>query len=140
MALSTHTDVFPILADLANLFPVSDLEQAALAQLPMQIRDVEAGVDIVGEGERPSRCCALFDGFACTYRIGTDGRRRITAFHLPGDMPDLRSLHLGVPGGSNEGVLRVGDERVLASDPDEELGQPWLGRYSRHRIEAWPVS
>jgi CRP-like cAMP-binding protein len=62
----------------------------------MQVMDLRADQDIVREGDRPTRSCALLEGFACTYKITEEGRRQITAFHISGDIPDLQSLHLKV--------------------------------------------
>jgi CRP-like cAMP-binding protein len=50
----------------------------------------------VREGDRPSRCCALIEGFACRSKMTSDGKRQIFAFHVPGDIPDLQSVHLRV--------------------------------------------
>jgi CRP-like cAMP-binding protein len=50
--------------------------------------------DIVREGDRPGRCCVLVNGVACWFKVSGDGARQILAIHIPGDMPDLQSLHL----------------------------------------------
>ena len=34
------------------------------------------------------------DGWACRYKIIGEGRRQIFSFHIPGDIPDLQSLHI----------------------------------------------
>jgi CRP-like cAMP-binding protein len=62
----------------------------------MQIMDLGADQDIVREGDRPTRSCLLLEGFACTYKVTGDGKRQIQSFHIPGDIPDLQSLHLRV--------------------------------------------
>ncbi|SCY92571.1 Crp/Fnr family transcriptional regulator [Microvirga guangxiensis] len=48
------------------------------------------------EGDRPSRSCLLLSGFACVYKLTVAGKRQIVSFTLPGDIPDLQSLHLKV--------------------------------------------
>ncbi|WP_425324322.1 Crp/Fnr family transcriptional regulator [Methylobacterium frigidaeris] len=48
------------------------------------------------EKDRPSQCCLLLEGWACRYRMLGDGKRQIFSFHIPGDIPDLQSLHLKV--------------------------------------------
>jgi CRP-like cAMP-binding protein len=60
----------------------------------MQMVAIKADQDIVREGDRPSRSCLLLSGFACTYKMTKDGKRQIVSFNLPGDVPDLQSLHL----------------------------------------------
>ena len=47
-------------------------------------------------GDRPTRCFLVQDGFACSYKITGAGTRQILNFHVPGDVPDLQSLHLDV--------------------------------------------
>jgi CRP-like cAMP-binding protein len=56
---------------------------------PWTIRDVAADQDIVREGERPSQCCVVIEGFQCRYKMLRDGERQIMSFHVPGDIPDL---------------------------------------------------
>lgn len=60
----------------------------------MTVRDIPARTDLIHEGERPEECCVLLDGFAIRYKLAIGGDRRIIAFHVPGDIPDLQSLHL----------------------------------------------
>jgi CRP-like cAMP-binding protein len=71
-------------------------ERAAIERLPMQIADIGADQEIVREGDKPTRCFAVLEGFAMTFKVTGPGKRQIIAFHLPGDMPDLQSLHLEV--------------------------------------------
>src|SRR5215211_3452460 len=75
---------------------VSDDERRAIAALPITVRDLKADADIVRDQDRPSQCCAILEGFACRYKLLPGGRRQIMSFHIPGDIPDLQSLHLEV--------------------------------------------
>ena len=86
----------PIIRKLESIFRVSDEERAALEALPMQVQALKADQDIVREGDRPTRCFALLEGFTATYKMTGEGRRQIHSFHVPGDIPDLQSLHLRV--------------------------------------------
>lgn len=83
-----------VIARMSSVFPLSTAEEAALLDLPLQLADIRADQDIVREGDRPTQCFSLSQGFTCTYKFTGEGRRQIMAFHLPGDMPDLQSLHL----------------------------------------------
>ncbi len=47
-------------------------------------------------GDRPSECCLVIEGFVCRYKLTDQGKRLIFSFHLPGDIPDLQSLHINV--------------------------------------------
>jgi CRP-like cAMP-binding protein len=79
-----------------SVFAVTDDERQALETLPMQLAVIKADQDIVRIGDRPSRCCLILSGFACTYKVTAEGKRQIVSFNLPGDIPDLQSLHLKV--------------------------------------------
>jgi CRP-like cAMP-binding protein len=67
-----------------------------LLAMPMQVESVRADQDIVREGDRPTRCFVILEGYAAMYKITPSGKRQIVAFHLAGDIPDLQSTHLDV--------------------------------------------
>jgi CRP-like cAMP-binding protein len=94
LSLATHPFVRKV--ESIALFKLSEEERAALIALPLQVAQFDAYQDIVREGDRPSRCFALLDGFASTYKTTFLGKRQIAAFHVPGDVPDIQSLHLKV--------------------------------------------
>jgi CRP-like cAMP-binding protein len=91
-----HPDFLPFIRKLEGLFPLSDEEKQSLAELPLQVRGLRADQDIVREGDRPSQCCLLLEGFAYRYKLLDEGRRQIFSVHIAGDMPDLLSLHLPI--------------------------------------------
>ena len=94
--MASHPDYNPMIRKIDSVFPLTDDERQALQQLPMQVVSIKADQDIVREGDRPSRSCLILSGFACTYKVTGDGKRQIVSFDLPGDIPDLQSLHLKV--------------------------------------------
>ena len=75
---------------------LSEDDVQAIEALPIRRRDLEAQQRIVTDGDRPTDCCLLFSGFA--YRANTiiDGRRQVLSLHIPGEIPDMQSLHLHV--------------------------------------------
>jgi CRP-like cAMP-binding protein len=81
---------------LESIFPLSDEERQALDGLPVQVTLYKPDRDIVRIGDRPSQCCLILEGFTCVYKITAEGKRQIAALHVPGDIPDLQSLHLKV--------------------------------------------
>ncbi|MFL5078333.1 MAG: Crp/Fnr family transcriptional regulator [Microvirga sp.] len=91
---NSHLD--PLIRKLESVAPVSDAEKRAIAALPITLRDLKADQDILREQDRPSQCCVLLEGFACRYKVMPGGKRQISSFHIPGDIPDLLSLHLEV--------------------------------------------
>lgn len=58
------------------------------------VRHVEGDRDLAREGDRPSHCPLLLEGFACRYKTLENGQRQIMAFHVPTDFCDLTSVLL----------------------------------------------
>lgn len=69
-------------------------EKQAIGALPLRLKNVGENHDLIRDGETPPECCLIVEGFVCRYKLVGDGQRQIMAFHLPGDIPDLQSLHL----------------------------------------------
>src|SRR5687767_3293024 len=68
----------------------------AVERLPVTIRELPAQSAIVREGERPTQCCLIIEGYACRSKTTDSGKRQILSIHIAGDIPDLQSLHLHV--------------------------------------------
>lgn len=68
----------------------------AILSLPIRSRHLGAHEAIVREGDRPDECCLLAEGFAFRSKTTLDGQRQILSLHIPGEIPDLQSLHLHV--------------------------------------------
>jgi CRP-like cAMP-binding protein len=94
--MNFHSDYNPMIRKIESICTLSGDERQALEKLPMQVVVIKADQDIVREGDRPSRSCLILSGFACTYKVTAQGKRQIVSFNLPGDIPDLQSLHLKV--------------------------------------------
>jgi CRP-like cAMP-binding protein len=94
LAALSNSDGNSLIRKLESTFDLSKDERQALENLPMRIMAIKADQDIVREGDRPSRSCLILSGFACTYKVTAQGKRQIVSFNLPGDIPDLHSLHL----------------------------------------------
>jgi CRP-like cAMP-binding protein len=89
-----HHHTTALIRKLESIAPLAPEEKAALLRLPLRLQVVAADQDIVREGDTPSECCLIVEGFACRYNLTAEGRRQILSFHISGDMPDLQSLHL----------------------------------------------
>ncbi len=85
-----------LIRKLESIARLSDEEKHAVLGLSLTVKTVPADTDMVSEGARPSECCLMVEGFACRYKLTPEGRRQIMSFHIPGDIPDLQSLHLTV--------------------------------------------
>ena len=91
-----HPEHNILIRKLRSISPLADDEKQCLATLQFSTRSVAADQDIVREGDRPLECCLVLEGFLCRYKLTAEGKRQIVSFHLPGDIPDLQSLHLKV--------------------------------------------
>jgi len=92
-ASDTHS-LNVLIRKLESIATLSDEERQAIQSLPVRTRVLQPRQDIVRDGDKPSQCCLLLDGWACRYKLLSEGRRQIFSFHVPGDIPDLQSLHL----------------------------------------------
>jgi len=75
---------------------LDDADAQAIGSLPVIVKQYRANQPIVTEGERPSACCLLVEGFCVRAKTTSDGRRQILSIHIAGEIPDLQSLHLHV--------------------------------------------
>ncbi|WP_018263904.1 Crp/Fnr family transcriptional regulator [Methylobacterium sp. WSM2598] len=91
-------------------------DQAALASLPVRVRRVGPGAEIVRAGDLPSSCCVVLDGWLCSYREG-GSRRSVLSFHLPGDLCNACSLMLPL---AEEAIGSV-TEATLGFVPHDDL-------------------
>jgi len=94
--IQLHPEHNILIRKLRSISPLAEDEKRCLATLQFTTRSVAADQDVVREGDRPSECCLVVEGFVCRYKLTDEGRRQIFSFHLPGDIPDLQSLHLKV--------------------------------------------
>ncbi|TNC05227.1 Crp/Fnr family transcriptional regulator [Methylobacterium terricola] len=96
MALAPNHSTDMLIRKLDSIARLSDDERQAIERLPITVRPLVSGQDIVHEHDRSLQCCLLLDGWACRYQLLSEGKRQIFSFHIPGDIPDLQSLHLQV--------------------------------------------
>jgi CRP-like cAMP-binding protein len=82
------------LRKLDSIHALDQDDREAVNRLPLQIASLKADQDIVREGDRPSRSCFLMDGLACWSKSTGAGKRQILSFQIPGDLPDMQSIHL----------------------------------------------
>ncbi len=92
MQSSNLTDMF--LRKLDSIHTLDQDDRDAVNRLPLQVADIKADQDIVREGDRPSRSCFLLNGMACWSKTTGAGKRQILSFQIPGDLPDMQSIHL----------------------------------------------
>ena len=99
----------------AELKP-DDLE--AVRRLSTEMHDLQAGHDLIVEGERPARVHLLLDGWACRYKMLPDGGRQIMAYLIPGDFCDIHIFVLRV---MDHAIGLLSPARVAFIAPDAML-------------------
>ncbi|WP_407521833.1 Crp/Fnr family transcriptional regulator [Methylobacterium oryzisoli] len=92
----SSSPLHPLIRKLESIATLTDDEKQAVTSLPARSRTLEPRQEIVRDGDRPSQCCLLVEGWLYRSKTLGDGKRQILALHVPGDMPDLHSLHLPV--------------------------------------------
>ena len=120
-ALPEHPQYNPLLRKLESIATLTDEEKQAILDLPMTVKVFEADTDIVRDGDRPSDCCLIVSGFVCRYKITPEGKRQIMGFYIPGDIPDLQSLHLQVMDNSLSTLVKSS----VALIPHQSLRETW---------------
>jgi CRP-like cAMP-binding protein len=90
----TETPIQALVRKLDLLGDLTDEDRRALGELPFSLTSVGAGHHLVREGDRPTHCCLLVEGFACRYKVTALGGRQIVSFHIKGDILDLQHLLL----------------------------------------------
>lgn len=130
--LKRHSPHTLMIRKLESLFRLSDDEKRALENLPVEVESLKPEQDIIRIGERATRSCLILEGFTCVYKLTSDGKRQIMALHVPGDMPDLQSLHLKV---MDISIASIGSS-VVGFIPHEDLRHT-CARYPRLTAAFW---
>jgi hypothetical protein len=73
---------YPLIAKLEGITKFTPEERRALRDLPLRVVEVREDQDIVREGDRPSQCCLVLEGFVARFKA-----------HREGQAPDLRLPH-----------------------------------------------
>jgi CRP-like cAMP-binding protein len=106
-----------LIRKLCLLAELNDEDRRAIAALPMSLQSVRSLHHLVREGDRPTDCCLLVDGFACRYKVTVTGNRQIVSFHVRGDLLDLQHL---LPATADHHVQTI-TEATVAWIPKEAM-------------------
>ncbi len=85
-----------LIRKLRHTTELDDADIEAVMRLPVVVREIDADTPIAREGDKPFNCCFLIKGFCVRAKTTEQGKRQILSVHIPGDLPDLQSLHLPV--------------------------------------------
>jgi CRP-like cAMP-binding protein len=92
--LDRETVYAPLLRRLTIVSGLDEPDIAAIRALPIAVRQWDVGRTIVADGQRPTDCCLVVEGFCVRSKTTVSGQRQILSIHIPGEIPDLQSLHL----------------------------------------------
>ena len=92
MPFSNRPDLQRFLDRLTSRSALTDKEQQAILNLPCRSEHIQSNRDIVTLGERVDHACLVVDGIVGRFGQNSEGKRQITALHIPGDMADLHSV------------------------------------------------
>ena len=110
----------PYLDRLISRSVLTDEEQQAVLNLPGYAEQVQSNNDFAPLGRRVDHACLIVAGIVGRFDQGSDGRRQITAMHVPGDMCDLHSIVQPVPTSSLQAlsvatILRIPHSAIRAA-------------------------
>jgi CRP-like cAMP-binding protein len=90
--MSHKPDLTRFLDRLTSRSVLSCEEQQAILNLPCRTEHVQSNRDFVQLGERVDHACLVAAGLVGRFGQNSEGKRQITAIHIPGDMADLHSV------------------------------------------------
>lgn len=79
---------------LSSHLPLGRREDELVAGLSWRVEDMPARHTFIREGDTPRYSCMLVRGVAMRTQYTAEGQRQILSVHIPGDMPDLQSIHI----------------------------------------------
>jgi CRP-like cAMP-binding protein len=82
---------------LAAVADLSSTDLDLLARMPTTIAHYASHQIVLRADQRPENCCLLLQGYLC-WRSADAANGQITSVHVPGDIPDLHTIHLARPG------------------------------------------
>lgn len=89
-----ETGYAALIRSLEVIGPLSERDRELVRSMPLRLQALQDDDDVVSEGDLPKESCLVIRGWLFRYKTLPNGRRAILSFHLPGDIPDLQSLHL----------------------------------------------
>jgi CRP-like cAMP-binding protein len=118
-SLSAASALRSFVTRLSALSPLSKDDVAALEGLTAQVTRVRANSDINAPGNDFEYAVLVASGVVGRFLQLTDGRRQITAIHLPGDIADLHRVATPKAGSAlqaltNAAVVRVSGRELRA--------------------------
>jgi len=83
-----------LLRRLDSVVSLTESDRRGIAQIPMTVKNFANGQDLVRDGDISTQCILVLDGYLFRHKMANGSQRQIMSFHVPGDIPDLQTLHL----------------------------------------------
>lgn len=106
----------PFARKIASYVHLGDEELQAVSDLYRRRRKFAPGVDLVHEGEVDQSAFIMAEGWACSYKILSDGARQIVNFHIPGDFLGMRSVLFRTSDHNVEPITQIEASEVSKAD------------------------
>ena len=103
---------------LSSFIKLTPDELSVVAELQSNSIKVKRGKELTEEGQANGRAIILCSGWACSYKILSDGARQIITFPIAGDCVGLRSILLRT---SDHSLSTVTDATVSTVEADRML-------------------
>ena len=110
-----QTDTEMLIRKLDSIAELADQDRQILSALPLRVSDLQPDRDVLRDGETTGECCLLIEGMMHRYKLLSDGKRQILAFHTPGDIPDLQSFALNVMDHSVAALVRCNPDQFVTT-------------------------
>ena len=123
----------PLVAKLAIVAELSEVDAQTVISLCDDERLVPAKRDILTEGDRPDHVHVIIDGWAARYKTLSEGSRQIVGFLIPGDFCDL---DVPILGRMDHGIGAVPRGRI-AYIPRSKLDQVTSGNVGLLKALWW---
>lgn len=92
MSLSDPAPLQPFLTRLLSHSALGETERRAILGLPSHPAQIQTHRDFVRLRERVGHACFVVEGLVGRFGQNRDGKRQITAVHIPADMVNLQSV------------------------------------------------
>jgi CRP-like cAMP-binding protein len=92
--LSIEANISSLIRKLEHCGLLTTDEKRALENACTCVRQLMPRTNIVLERDPAQQVNVILEGFACRYRLQSDGRRQVVGLLLPGDMCDIRTCIL----------------------------------------------
>jgi CRP-like cAMP-binding protein len=106
----------PLARKLGTYVALTEVELNLLDRLHQRRRTLDAGQDIIHQGEPAQSAYILASGWACSYKLLPNGTRQIVDFQIPGDFVGLRSILLRTADHNVEAITGVEVSEVLMKE------------------------